>query len=357
MKIIHCSDIHLDSKMETNLSPIKAKERKQEILNTFERMVGYAAENDVQAIIIAGDLFDSTRITNSTKSRVLNTISKNKNIEFLYLCGNHDENNFISLLEDRPSNLCVFDKKWTTFEVGNVKISGIAMDESNCNSIYDSLNLNADDKNIVVLHGQISNYNNNENAENINLSKLKNKNIDYLALGHIHEYVQDNLDKRGIYCYCGCLEGRGFDECGEKGFVLLEIDDKSIKPEFVSFAKRKLVELDFDITGFDNWFDIEEAIVAQSKTISKDNLLKVVLKGRYEINLDKHIEMLEQKLENFYFAKVKDESLLTVKPQDVENDISLRGEFIRKVLQSNLTEQEKEKTILVGLKSLLGEDL
>ncbi len=357
MKIIHCSDLHLDSKMETNLSSIKAKERKQEILNTFERMVSYAADNDVEAIIIAGDLFDSSRITNSTKVRVLNTIGKNKKIKFLYLCGNHDENNFISLLEERPSNLLVFDKRWTTFEVGNVKISGITLDENNCNAIYDSLNLKPDEINIVVLHGQISSYNSKDKAENINLTKLKNKNIDYLALGHIHEFLKENLDKRGVYCYSGCLEGRGFDECGEKGFVLLDIDEKSIKAEFVPFAKRQLVELAFDITGFDNWFDIEDAIIEQSKKISKDNLLKVTLKGKYEIKLDKHIEMLEQKLEKFYFVKVKDESILSVKPKDVEKDISLRGEFIRKVLESNLTDLEKERTILVGLKSLLGEDL
>ena len=357
MKIIHCSDLHLDSKMETNLSSIKAKERKQEILNTFEKMVSYAGENDVDAIIIAGDLFDSARITNSTKTRVLNIISKNKNIKFLYLCGNHDEDNFISLLEDKPENLYVFDKKWTTFDVGNVKISGVAIDENNCNTIYDTLNLKAEDLNIVVLHGQISSYNSKDRAENINLTKLKNKNIDYLALGHIHEYVQDKLDKRGVYCYSGCLEGRGFDECGAKGFVMLDIDEKSIKPQFVSFAKRQLTELEFDITGYNNWFDIEDEIVEQSKKIPYDNLLKVTLKGKYEINLDKHIEMLEQKLDKFYFAKVKDESILTVTPKDVENDISLRGEFIRKVLESNLTDEEKEKTIIVGLKSLLGEDL
>ncbi len=39
MRFIYCADIHLDSKMETNLSSPKAKERKKEILNTFERMV------------------------------------------------------------------------------------------------------------------------------------------------------------------------------------------------------------------------------------------------------------------------------------------------------------------------------
>ena len=53
MKIIHCADLHLDSRMNANLEKDKAKERKGEILHTFERMITYAAENGVSAILIA----------------------------------------------------------------------------------------------------------------------------------------------------------------------------------------------------------------------------------------------------------------------------------------------------------------
>ena len=78
------------------------------------------------------------------------------------------------------------------------------------------------------MHGQESDTDAKDKAEIINLKQLKNKNIDYLALGHIHTYKQSKLDNRGTYCYSGCLEGRGFDECGEKGFVLLNIEDVTI---------------------------------------------------------------------------------------------------------------------------------
>ena len=62
MKIIHCADIHLDSKMSANLTKEKARERKTELLTTFQNMVAYGAEQGVAAIIIAGDLFDTKRI-------------------------------------------------------------------------------------------------------------------------------------------------------------------------------------------------------------------------------------------------------------------------------------------------------
>ncbi len=356
MKFIHCGDIHLDSKMESNLSSQKAKERKNEILNTFERMVEFAKKQSVKGIIIAGDMFDSSRFSSLTRMRLTNLITKNSDIDFLYLAGNHDLN-FISQLEEIPENLKVFGKSWTSFDYGKVKITGAILNAENSTALYQTLNLDDKKLNIVVLHGQIAKYNSTGRAEMLNLPKLKNKNIDYLALGHIHYYSQEALDKRGIYCYCGCLEGRGFDECGEKGFVLLEIEDDKIKSQFIPFAKRKLIEIVFDISGFENWFDIEDAVIDRLKIIDKESLIKVTLQGKYNLKLEKHISMLEKKLECFYFAKVKDNSTLEVKMQDVENDPSLRGEFLRQVLASDLDEREKEMTIIVGLKALGREEI
>ena len=68
MKIIHCADLHLDSKMTSNLSKEQAKERKMEILRTYSRMIEYAKNNDVKAIIIAGDLFDTRNVSDCQKS-------------------------------------------------------------------------------------------------------------------------------------------------------------------------------------------------------------------------------------------------------------------------------------------------
>ena len=57
MKIIHCADLHLDSKMTANLTKEQAKERKNEILRTFTRMVDYAKKNSVKAILITVDIY------------------------------------------------------------------------------------------------------------------------------------------------------------------------------------------------------------------------------------------------------------------------------------------------------------
>ena len=59
MKIIHCADIHADSKMGTHFTKELANKRREEIVDAFGRMVDFALHNGVRAIIIAGDLFDT----------------------------------------------------------------------------------------------------------------------------------------------------------------------------------------------------------------------------------------------------------------------------------------------------------
>ena len=50
MKLIHCADLHLDSRMESGLPPEKARERRMELLHTFTKMVDMAAEDGVEDV-------------------------------------------------------------------------------------------------------------------------------------------------------------------------------------------------------------------------------------------------------------------------------------------------------------------
>lgn len=359
MKIIHCSDLHLDSKMETNLDKEKARERKNEILITFERMIDYSKENDVKIIIIAGDLFDKKTISTKTKNIVKTAVLSNPEIDFLYLKGNHDEAGFIDEDEEIPNNLKIFSNSWTTYKYKDLTISGIEFGNTDNYDIYNSLILEKNTLNIVVMHGQESVANVKDKAEIINLKELKNKNIDYLALGHIHSYKQEKLDKRGVYCYSGCLEGRGFDECGEKGFVLLDIEENKIKSKFIPFASRNLYEIHVDITGTKENNEIEQRITKKIKSVPETGMVKIVLDGEVEIGEERDIEYLTKKFEsNFYYLKIEDKPTIKIDYMKYKNDISLKGEFIRKVIeQDDLTEEEKSKIISTGIKALSGEDV
>lgn len=356
MKIIHTSDIHLNSKMESSLSSTSAKERKKELLLTFSRMIDYANKNSVDAIIIAGDLFDTESINKSTRDYVLDIINKNKDITFLYLCGNHEKTAFVDSLEIMPSNLLTFGNEWAYHTLDNVVVAGINITRDNHKSLYSSLELDPTDTNIVVMHGQVSKYFQKDTYEIVNISELKNKNIDYLALGHIHSYQKEILENNTEYCYCGCLEGRGFDECGEHGFVLLDIDGKNIKSTFVPFAKRTLYEIDVDISHTQSTHDIDECIRQSIHDISKDSMIKINLIGAISENLNIDIDLLSSALnELYYFVKIVNKTRLNINIDNYKNDVSIRGEFVRKVLSSTLSDTEKEQIIITGLRAFGGE--
>lgn len=353
MKLIHCSDLHLDSPMETHLSTEQARERNHEILETFFRLVRYAQEQQVDAVLIAGDLFDSSRVSEATAGFVLDTIAQAQEIQFLYLKGNHDEDK--QALADRtiPANLHLFGENWDYVQFGDVTVAGVQLTRENWNTIYDDLILDENQVNIVTLHGQIATQ---PGEDQIALPLLRNRAIRYLALGHLHSYRKDALDREGEYCYCGCLEGRGFDECGEKGFVLVEVENHRLTTEFIPFASRQLWEIPVDITGLTTVSELQQAMVQASAGIDPNHLVKFVLRGEYTLETQKDLPFL-QKMLRFWFVRIKDESRLKLDRADYQNDISLKGEFIRLVMASDRSDEEKEQIICCGLNALSGEEV
>lgn len=361
MKIIHCADLHIDSKMESNFTREQAKERKQEILKTYENMVEYAADNNVEVIILAGDVFDKSDVGKRAKNRVLEKIISNPSIDFLYLRGNHDNVDILAGIDEKPENLKLFNREeWKKYEYGNIVIAGIEIDKDNNDTIYNRLILDKSKINIVTLHGQESKYN-NDKTEIINLSELKNHYIDYLALGHVHQYKRARLDDRGVWCYSGCLEGRGFDECGTKGFVLLEILEGQVRDTFIPFATREFHHVNVDVSGINGIFstnEIIEKIRESSRNIPKKDMVKFVLDGKIDVDTDIDFTRIKREFENdFYFMKIYNHTIPDIDYNSFANDKSLKGEFVRLMKEEEMEEDMKNKIIEIGLKALRGEEI
>lgn len=356
MKMIHCSDLHLDSKMETNLTAEEAAERNREILDTFSKMVDYALAEGVRVVMISGDMFDTRRVKRKTVDYIIDRIKMAKDIDFLYLKGNHDDSRKIFGERSMPDNFKEFSDEWKYYRYENVVVAGVEIGRNNFESMYDSLGLNENDINVVMLHGQEGS---SPGKETVCISRLKKRNIDYAALGHIHSYKRDKIDERGAYCYCGCLEGRGFDECGEKGFVLLETRGRYINERFVPFAHRELKKVEVDISGLVTEREIVKAIKESCRDIDEKNMVKVILTGSYTTETQKDLNAFEHEIrDDFYFVRIEDKSSMAIDPEDYRYDVSLKGEFIRKVLEdAELDKETKDKIIMCGIQALRGEEI
>lgn len=342
MKLIHTADLHLGSKLDSVFSRELAKRRKNELISSFERMIAYAEANGVSAILLSGDVFDSDTPLRKDKSFFFDAIKAHPDIDFLYLAGNHDKADST----EEIANLKCFSSEWRQYAYGDIVISGIELVADNASSYYNTLSLEADKTNIVMLHGQV--------GDSVNLVKLRDKHIDYLALGHIHSYAEHPLDSRGVAVYSGCLEGRGFDETGEKGFVLLEIED-TVRYRFIPFSREPIYKKTVDISGIAAFYDIVQTI--RGVIEKQDAIYRVELVGRTELD-----ELTEESLEQMLagscaFVSVKNNARRTINIADYEGDLSIRGEFVRAVMASDYSEDDKTEIILYGLKALSGEEV
>lgn len=353
MKLIHCADIHLDSPLALFPSD-KAKQRRAEILDTFCRIVRFADENDVAAILIAGDLFDSPKqIRKRTRDRVRELIAEHPGLQFCYLPGNHDGG--AALYDDAtppPENFHAFGPRWTTYRLGDVTVTAAGRPNA------DALQLDPADVNIVMLHGTAVESMTGSGKEDLPIHAYAGKQIDYLALGHIHSQWHGNVDNRCRAYYSGCPEGRGFDECGEKGFLLLEITpDRRVEPKFVPFASRTLHDVRVDLSGCTSQADLERRVDEATADIPDRDLVKLTTVGELDPLFTPEYCLIERDLGNrFWFFRRKDETKPLIRPEDYQNDISLKGEFIRRVMTSDLPPEDRNRVILNGLRALYGEE-
>lgn len=345
MKIIHCADLHLDSKLTSSLSGEKLVLRRREIQYSFARLVNFALQNDVKVIIICGDLFDHIRARQSVKNEVLEIIAKSS-LHFVLIEGNHDFGFDDYFYDNLPINAALLRKDNPSVVIDGVVFTAL---------ITQNISFDEDKTNIALFHGDIATYGANT-LQTLNLSSLAQLPIDYLALGHIHSYAAYKLSNRGVACYCGCLEGRGFDELGSKGFVLLEVANKKIKHQFVPFSQRTYHLVDVDISGLKLHSQILLACEDALRVFDKSGLIKAVLTGKVT-NADIDTVALSSQLsQNCFFVKVVNNTSLQANEISLE-PFTLRYEFVQEVLGLDISDAEKELAIKYGLRALLGEEV
>ena len=400
VRLIHTADLHLDSAFSSRFSKEEAEERRRNLLIAWNKLLQYGIERKVQAILISGDLFDSPVVSRSTMEIFLSSIRKNPEISFFYLRGNHDTKNTFRFRDDLPKNLFLFSKEGKKYrlkeklvllgqefygtgrrsefpeesfgtesllelqeepeELVEEELLSPSSSEDAVQSIWD---LKEEDCNILMLHGALREGGPEvQNEQGISLKQLSRYPIHYLALGHIHKREEGKCGSL-YYIYPGCLQGRGFDEEGEKGFYYLEIEEetKEIKAEFVPLKEGAFRIIPLFLSEEDGTLDAEEKIRESLKkegAEAKDSV-RIILKGEKRAEEERNLRYLEKQLEEEYaYIEIKDETKLKLRKEEFIHEKGLKGEFLRMVCESeSLSEEEKEKLMILGIGLLQGEEL
>ena len=387
VRLIHTADLHLDSAFSSRFSKEEAEERRRNLLIAWNKLLQYGIERKVQAILISGDLFDSPVVSRSTMEIFLSSIRKNPEISFFYLRGNHDTKNTFRFRDDLPKNLFLFSKEGKKYRLKEKLVllgqefygtesllelpeepeelveEELLSPSSAKDAVQSIWNLKEEDCNILMLHGALREGGPEvQNEQGISLKQLSRYPIHYLALGHIHKREEGKCGSL-YYIYPGCLQGRGFDEEGEKGFYYLEIEEetKEIKAEFVPLKEGEFRIIPLFLSEEDGTLDAEEKIRESLKKEGVDakDSLRIILKGEKRAGEERNLRYLEKQLEEEYaYIEIKEETKLKLRKEEFIHEKGLKGEFLRMVCESeSLSEEEKEKLMILGIGLLQGEEL
>ena len=400
VRLIHTADLHLDSAFSSRFSKEEAEERRRNLLIAWNKLLQYGIERKVQAILISGDLFDSPVVSRSTMEIFLSSIRKNPEISFFYLRGNHDTKNTFRFRDDLPKNLFLFSKEGKKYRLKEKLVllgqefygtesrsefpeesygtesrsefpeepeelveEELLSPSSAKDAVQSIWNLKEEDCNILMLHGALrEGVPEVQDEQGISLKQLSRYPIHYLALGHIHKREEGKCGSLN-YIYPGCLQGRGFDEEGEKGFYYVEIEEetKEIKAEFVPLKEGEFRIIPLFLSEEDGTLDAEEKIRESLKkegAEAKDSV-RIILKGEKRAGEERNLRYLEKQLEEEYaYIEIKEETKLKLRKEEFIHEKGLKGEFLRMVCESeSLSEEEKEKLMILGIGLLQGEEL
>lgn len=342
IKILHAADFHLDSAFSA-LPPDKAAERRREQRSALEQLAALCADCDL--VLLSGDLFDSARIYRDTLD-ALDRFFASVQAEIFIAPGNHDY-----LSQGSPYLTGNWGERVHIFTSNTIErvrldacdVYGAGFTAQEMPPLLDGFRVADPDRlNLMVLHGdlQANSVYNCISAEQIAASGL-----DYLALGHVHKGEVRRFGKT-VCAWPGCLMGRGFDECGEKGVYKVTLDKSGCRTEFVPLHTRKY-EIFTVEAGDDPLAAINAALPAQTE----NDCCRIVLTGESDA-ID--LAALESALSpRFYSLGIRDCTVPKQALWAAAGEDTLRGHFLRDLKEQYDTADEAQRRKLAAAAKLV----
>ena len=348
MKFIHIADMHFDMPFTVLSKNELAEERRIDQRKAFQKMIDYIKENKIEYLFIAGDLYENEYVRKSTIEYINNCFKQIPETKIYITPGNHDPylmNSYYNKYEWNE-NVHIFTKL-DKVSNGNINIYGYGFTDFYSKKVEVPSGLDNLKINILIMHADLDGSTKEFGDYNSILeSELKNTEFDYIALGHIHK---TNYEEKRKIIYPGSMIAGGFDELGNHGMVVGEIDEqtKKLSTEFIKLDNKEFVEIDLDISNINSKEELIENI--NNIKIDSNKYYKIKLTGTKQIEIDTN-ELIKY-VENKNIIKLKDKTKVEYDLEKISKEQSLKGIFVRELLEQ-VNEENKEQileSIYIGL--------
>ena len=305
VNILHVADLHIGNKFINKNETVRNKLKKA-LYGVLENIVEISLERNLDAVLIAGDLFDDETIGLFSENKIFSSFKKiiDNDIKIFYCTGNHDHfyrRNLYEKLKEEKNFFIFSDSKIR--RINFISKSGEKVSVVGCGHENGSFNENMVRKYPVKLDNSITigiahtmvlsieKEVSNEKYMPCSLKDLKEKNYDYFALGHIHKRM--SLDEEKKIWYSGSPQGLNYKEIGFHGGNFVKIEKENTFVEFVKLGNTIWQKMDINLDkSISNILDlieiIEKKIINMNFKNEENIILRINLRG--ETPLYKDIE-------------------------------------------------------------------
>lgn len=320
MKFLHSADWHLDSPI-LGRSPEQTRFLKDALLEIPGKVADLCRTQGCSLLLLSGDIFDGPYTKESLS--VLRGALEEAAVPTFITPGNHDFSGPRSPWESEswPQNVHVFTKSHLESvsmpELG-CRIYGAGYASMDCPPLLDGFRAKCEEPCAIgMLHSDPTQMSSPYCP--ITAQQVQNSGLAYLALGHIHK--SGSFQAGDTLCaWPGCPMGRGFDELGEKGVLLVTLEDTA-EAKFLPLDTPRFLELEVPVTE-----DPHAALSAALPPVGRMDFFRVTLTGEWA---EPDTEKLAAQFSQFPNLELRDR---TVPPMDLwsaADEDSLEGVYFR----------------------------
>lgn len=274
MRFIHIADVHLGA--QPDAGPLYTRGREQEIWETFEHVIRVCSEEQIDLLLIAGDLFHRQPLLRELKE-VDYLFSELTHTKVVLIAGNHDyikrdshyrtfqwSANVYPLFGETP--------EYVDFPELETAVYGLSYHSREIREpLYDDLAAGGvEPVEILLAHGG------DERHIPMDKRALSASGFDYIALGHIHK---PGAVERNRMIYAGALEPVDKNDTGAHGYVKGEITERGVRTQWFPCARREYVHLEIPVEPGDTTGSIRDEIRRNMEAHGEQNIYKIILTG------------------------------------------------------------------------------
>ena len=253
---VHTADVHLDSPLRSLalLNPDLAELIGDATRLAFERTVELCLDERVDALMIAGDLYDGDQTSMKTALFLAAQLQRltEAGIRTFIVRGNHDAQSRITRELTLPEAVKVFGGRAETVELDHdrgtmpVAIHGISFARPHApESLIPRFQSPVPDAfNIGLLHTSLAGSAEHDDYAPCSVSDVAGTGFDYWCLGHLHK--REVYSREPFIVMPGMPQGRDIGEAGPKSVTLVRVaDDGAIDchPHTTSVAQFERIQM------------------------------------------------------------------------------------------------------------------